>query len=64
MGTAPIVAVRRFVSWQHASTNRRIFIAMVVVGAVLNDSRGEVERYGNNDYYGYPSSYAKSKTPA
>lgn len=35
-----------------------------VVGAVLNDSRGEVERYGNNDYYGYPSSYAKSKTSA
>jgi len=35
-----------------------------VIGAVLNDSRGEVERYGNNDYYGYPSSYAKSKTSA
>jgi hypothetical protein len=34
------------------------------LGAVLNDSRGEVERYGNNDYYGYPSSYAKSKTSA
>ena len=33
MGTAPIVAVRRFVTWQHASTNRRIFVAMVVVGA-------------------------------
>lgn len=33
MGTAPIVSVRRFVSWQHASTNRRIFSAMVVVGA-------------------------------
>jgi putative peptidoglycan lipid II flippase len=33
VGTAPIVAVRRFVTWQHASTNRRIFVAMVVVGA-------------------------------
>ena len=32
MGTAPIVSVRRFVAWQHASTNRRIFSAMVVVG--------------------------------
>ena len=35
-----------------------------VLGAVLNDSRGEVERYGSNDYYGYPGSYAKSKTSA
>jgi capsular exopolysaccharide synthesis family protein len=35
-----------------------------VVGAVLNDSHGEVERYGGNDYYGYPSSYAKSKSTA
>ena len=32
MGTAPLVSVRRFVAWQHASTNRRIFAAMVVVG--------------------------------
>jgi putative peptidoglycan lipid II flippase len=32
VGTAPIVSVRRFVSWQHASTNRRIFAAMIVVG--------------------------------
>ena len=35
-----------------------------VVGAVLNDSRGEVERYGSNEYYGYPSSYAKSQSTA
>lgn len=33
MGTAPIVSVRRLVTWRHASTNRRIFAAMVVVGA-------------------------------
>jgi putative peptidoglycan lipid II flippase len=32
VGTALIVSVRRFVNWQHASTNRRIFTAMVVVG--------------------------------
>jgi Mrp family chromosome partitioning ATPase len=35
-----------------------------VVGAVLNDSRGEVERYGSNEYYGYPGSYARSKSTA
>jgi putative peptidoglycan lipid II flippase len=33
VGTAPIVSVRRFVTWRHASTNRRIFAAMMVVGA-------------------------------
>jgi len=33
VGTAPLVFVRRFVAWQHASTNRRIFAAMLVVGA-------------------------------
>ena len=33
MGTAPLVFVRRFVAWRHASTNRRIFAAMLVVGA-------------------------------
>jgi putative peptidoglycan lipid II flippase len=32
VGTAPIVSVRRFVTWQRASTNRRIFAAMMVVG--------------------------------
>jgi putative peptidoglycan lipid II flippase len=32
VGTAPLV-FRRFVAWRHASTNRRIFAAMVVVGA-------------------------------
>jgi len=31
-----------------------------VVGAVLNDSRGEVERYGGNDYYDYQDNYAQS----
>jgi capsular exopolysaccharide synthesis family protein len=34
-----------------------------VVGAVLNDSRGEVERYDGNDYYGYQSNYARSARP-
>jgi len=33
VGTAPIVSVRRVVAWRHASTNRRIFAAMGVVGA-------------------------------
>lgn len=33
MGTTPLVSVRRVVAWRHASTNRRIFAAMVVVGA-------------------------------
>jgi len=33
-----------------------------VVGAVLNDSRGEVERYGSNEYYGYPGTYASQST--
>ena len=32
MGTTPLVAVRRVVAWRRASTNRRIFAAMVVVG--------------------------------
>lgn len=32
MGAAPTVSVRRVVAWQRASTNRRIFAAMVVVG--------------------------------
>jgi capsular exopolysaccharide synthesis family protein len=31
-----------------------------VVGAVLNDSRGEVERYGGDDYYDYQDTYAQS----
>jgi capsular exopolysaccharide synthesis family protein len=31
-----------------------------VVGAVLNDSRGEVERYDGSEYYGYQSDYARS----
>jgi len=31
-----------------------------VVGAVLNDSRGEVERYDGTEYYGYQSDYARS----
>jgi tyrosine-protein kinase Etk/Wzc len=35
-----------------------------VIGAVLNDSRGEVERYGNDDYYTYSSSYSQSKSTA
>lgn len=35
-----------------------------VVGAVLNDSRGEVERYGGNDYYVYQDSYAESTSTA
>lgn len=32
MSTAPTVSARRIIAWQHASTNRRIFAAMVVVG--------------------------------
>jgi polysaccharide biosynthesis transport protein len=35
-----------------------------VVGAVLNDSRGEVQRYGGNDYYVYQDSYARSTSTA
>jgi len=36
-----------------------------VVGAVLNDSRGEVERYdGGGDYYGYQDDYAQSTNTA
>jgi Mrp family chromosome partitioning ATPase len=35
-----------------------------VVGAVLNDSRGEVERYGGDDYYDYQDSYAQSTNTA
>jgi len=35
-----------------------------VVGAVLNDSRGEVHRYDGNDYYGYQSGYVRSKSSA
>jgi len=31
-----------------------------VVGAVLNDSRGEVERYGGSDYNVYQDNYADS----
>jgi len=33
VGTTPIILVRRVAGWRHASTNRRIFAAMVVVGA-------------------------------
>jgi capsular exopolysaccharide synthesis family protein len=35
-----------------------------VVGAVLNDSRGEVERYGGTDYYAYQDDYARSPSTA
>jgi tyrosine-protein kinase Etk/Wzc len=31
-----------------------------VIGAVLNDSRGEVQRYGGYDYYEYQDNYARS----
>ena len=33
-----------------------------IVGAVLNDTRGEVERYERNGYYEYQDSYARSTT--
>ena len=33
-----------------------------IVGAVLNDTRGEVERYERNGYYQYQNSYARSTT--
>ena len=35
-----------------------------VVGAVLNDSRGEGERYDSHDYYAYQSSYTQSTSTA
>lgn len=54
MGSAPIVAVRRFVTWQHASTNRRIFAAMVVVGAatVLSKVLGMAKDIVVASYFG------------
>jgi Mrp family chromosome partitioning ATPase len=33
-----------------------------VIGAVLNDTRGEVERYEGTGYYRYQDDYARSTT--
>ena len=35
-----------------------------VVGAVLNDSRGEVERYGGHEYYVYQDNYSRTSNGA
>jgi capsular exopolysaccharide synthesis family protein len=35
-----------------------------VVGAVLNDSRGEVQRYGGGDYYVYQDTYSRTTSSA